>query len=183
MSNVFYLKTLLFIVKVHNIVGTFSLYNLSDVEHSLLHIISAECKWNIGHISNSLLNKWRTFDIDSMQIYNLLTTEISDSFGCIFKFDSYTKTINCYTIDEIGIPTNIVLSQKNILKSWVKDDSTDSIITKIGVKGGDDGNGGNIDIRAVNFGRNYLFNPSYFMNTNWVSQGLVDAWECLYYCF
>jgi len=112
-----------------------------------------------------------------MQIYNLLTTEISDSFSCLFKFDSYTKTINVFTIDEIGIPTNIVLSNKNILKSWVKDDSTDSIITKIIVKGGDDGSGGNVSIRAVNFGRNYLFNPSYFMNTNWVSQGLVTAWQ------
>jgi hypothetical protein len=163
--------------KVHDIVGTFGLYDIADTEHSLLHIISAECGWQIGHISNSLLNKWRTFDIDSMQIYNLLTTEVSDSFGCLFKFDSYTKTINVFTIDEIGIPTNIIISKKNILKEWVRDDSTNAIITKIHVKGGDDGNGGNVDIRAVNFGRNYLFNPSYFMNINWVSQGLVDAWN------
>lgn len=171
------LENVLVYRKIYNISGTFALYDNSDMSHSLLHIICAECGWSIGHVSNSLLGKWRTFSIDSMQIYNLLTTSISESFDCCFTFNSYEKTINAYTINEIGEKTNILISKKNILREWVKDDTDNAIITKIRVKGGDDNLGGNVDIRAINFGRDYLTNLDYFMNTDWVSQDLINAYN------
>lgn len=162
--------------KIYDIVGTFSLYDISDQEHSLLHIIANEVKWGIGHISNSLLGKFRTFDIDSMEIYNLLTTTVSESFGCLITFNSYNKLINAYTIDEIGEDTNIVISRQNILHEWEKNDS-DSIVTKIRVYGGDDGSGGNVSIRSVNFGLDYLVNFDYFMSEDWVSNDLINSFN------
>jgi len=163
--------------KVHDINGVFGLWDISDPSKSLLHIISTECGWSIGHVSNSLLSKYRTFNINSMEIYNLMTTKIQDSFGCIFQFDSYTKSINAYLLSELNDLTDIVISKKNILKEYIKDDSENAIITKMIVKGGDDGNGNQIDIRAVNFGRNYLINLDYYMTSEWVSQSLVDSYN------
>lgn len=163
--------------KVYDINGVFGLYDIYDTSTSLLHIISAECGWTVGHVSNSLLSKFRTFSIDSMEIYNLLTTKIQDAFGCIFQFDSYSKTINAYLLSELNELTDIVISKKNVLKDYIKDDSEDQIITKMRVIGGDDGNGGNVDIRSINFGRNYLINLDYFMTTEWVDQSLVNAYN------
>lgn len=162
--------------KIYDIVGTFALYDVTDQAHSLLHIIANEVKWGIGHVSNSLLGLFRTFDINSMEIYNLLTTKISESFGCLIIFDSYNKLINAYTLDEIGEDTNIIISRNNILREWEKNDS-DSIITKLSVYGGDDGNGGTVDIRAVNFGLNYLVNFDYFLSEEWVSTGLINGYN------
>ncbi len=162
--------------KIYDISGTYGLYDVTDTEHSLLHIISKEVKWDIGHVSNGLLTKYRTFDIDSMEIYNFLTTKVSESFECLITFDSYNKRINAYTLDEIGEDTNIVISRKNILREWEKSDD-DAIITKLRVYGGDDGMGGNIDIRAVNFGLNYLVNFDYFMSEEWVSTGLKNGYN------
>lgn len=158
--------------KVDDIVGVFGLYDVTDTSKSLLHIISAECGWSIGHVSNELLTKYRTFDINSMEIYNLLTTKISDSFGCVFQFDSYTKTINAYLLSELEEMTDIIISKKNILKEYIKDDSDNPIVTKMRVRGADD-----LDIRSVNFGRNYLVNLDYYMTNEWCSQGLVDAYN------
>ncbi len=166
------LENMLIYRKVDDIVGVFGLYDVTDTSKSLLHIISAECGWSIGHVSNELLSKYRTFDINSMEIYNLLTTKISDSFGCVFQFDSYTKTINAYLLSELEEMTDIIISKKNILKEYIKDDSDSPIITKMRVRGADD-----LDIRSVNFGRNYLVNLDYYMTEDWCSQGLVDAYN------
>lgn len=170
------LENVLIYRKIHNITGTFALYDISDREHSLLHIISNEVKWGIGHVSNSLLGLYRTFDIDSMEIYNFLTTKVSESYGCIITFDSYNKLINAYVLDEIGEDTNIVISRKNILREWEKNDD-DFIVTKMAVYGGDDGIGGTVDIRAVNFGLNYLVNFDYFLSDEWMSTGLINAYN------
>ena len=166
------LENMLIYRKVDDIVGVFGLYDITDTSKSLLHIISAECGWSIGHVSNELLTKYRTFDINSMEIYNLLTTKISDSFGCVFQFDSYTKTINAYLLSELEEMTDIIISKKNILKEYIKDDSDNPIVTKMRVRGADD-----LDIRSVNLGRNYLVNLDYYMTEDWCSQGLVDAYN------
>lgn len=158
--------------KVYDINGVFNLYDVTDTSKSLLHIISAECGWGISYVSNDLLTKYRTFDIDSMEIYNLLTTKISDSFGCVFQFNSYDKTISAYLLSELEEMTDIIISKKNLLKEYIKDDSDNPIITKMRVRGADD-----LDIRAVNFGRNYLVNLDYYMTDEWVSSSLVSAYN------
>ena len=162
--------------RIDNIDGVYALYDVSDAEHSLLHIIADQCNWHIGSISNSLLGKYRTFSVDSEKIYNLLTTDIAKSFNCIFKFDTYTKTINAYPLEEIGNLTNITISDKNILQTYVKASDLDKIITKMRVRGGSNADGTPFDIRAVNpTGMDYIINVDYFMTTEWMSQGLINA--------
>lgn len=171
------LENILVYRKIHNINGTFGLYDVADQDHSLLHIISAECGWSIGHVDSELLSLYRTFDIDSTQIYNFLTTDISESFHCVFKFDGYSKSISAYKLENLGTKTNIIVSRKNILKDWIKDDSSNQIVTKLRVIGGDNGVGGNVDIREVNFGSDSLINLDYFLNEEWMSHELIASWN------
>lgn len=163
--------------KVYDITGTFALYDPSNPDKSILHIVCNECNWEIGTVSNALLDRYRTFDIESMPIYNLLVTEVSESFGCVFIFDSFNKTISAKVLDEIGEDTNIIVSKKNILKEWELDDTDAMIITKLRGIGGDDGLGGNVDFRAVNFGMDYVVDLSYFLNTEWMRQSTINAWN------
>ena len=51
--------------QIDNIVGVYAIYDPTDAEHSLLHIIEKYCNWSIGHVSNQIISKWRTFNIDS----------------------------------------------------------------------------------------------------------------------
>lgn len=171
------LENVLVYKKAYNINGTYCLYNYGDLENSLLHIVSEACGWKVAHIDQELAPLYRTFEIDSMQIYNLLTTSVSDSFDCIFKFDGYAKTISAYKLSNIGTKTDIVISKKNLLKEWVKNDGEEAIITRLRARGGDDGVGGNVDIRAVNFGDDSLINLDYFMNEEWLSKGAIDGWN------
>jgi hypothetical protein len=162
--------------KIDNVVGVYSLYDITDTEHSLLHIVEQYSNWSVGHIDANLLNKWRTLNVDSEKIYNLLTTTISTSFNCVFDFDTFNKTINAYELENFGDVTNITISDKNILQSYVQESDLDKISTKIRVVGGQNSDGTQFDIRAVNpTGMDYITDFSYYMTTEWMSQSLIDS--------
>ncbi|MDR2277388.1 MAG: hypothetical protein LBE23_05975, partial [Vagococcus sp.] len=160
--------------RVDDINGTFALYDVIEPEYSLLHIISAASGWNIGHVDNDLIGKWRTFSLDTDKVYNILTTEISKSFECVFQFDTYTRTINAYKLENIGKLTDIFISKRNLLKEYILE-SNSEIVTKLKVLGGD-----GFDIRYVNpTGTNYLINVDYYKvpisEGGWMTSGLINA--------
>ena len=169
--------------QIDNIIGVYALYDVTDIEYSLLHIVERYCNWSIGHVSNELKSKWRTFNIDSEKIYNLLTGKVAESFGCVFQFDTYTKTINVYTLEELGEVTDITISNRNILQSYERTADKDNIITKMRVRGGTNSDGTVFDIRTVNpDGTTELINIDYYKvpfdpvtKQGWMTQGLVDA--------
>lgn len=151
--------------------GVYSLYDVTDTEHSLLHIITKLTNWKIGHIDNSLIAKKRTFNIDTNKIYNFLNTEVSKSFECKFVFDTYTKTINAYTLENYGELTDIIIHGRNILKGYERVCKGEEIVTKIKVLGG---NG--LDIRDVNpTATNYLINIDYFLD--WLTVETRNAYN------
>jgi hypothetical protein len=169
---------------IYNINGTFGLYDITDTEHSLLHIIALNCGWNIGHVDSDLLNKWRVFDLDADQIYNFLTGKVSETFECIFVFDTFTKEINAYEIENFGRLTNITISNKNILQQFQKTSDADNIVTKFRVLGGTNTYGTQFDIRAVTIdGSDSIINVDYYMDAfdpvnnrnGWMSQGLANG--------
>jgi hypothetical protein len=150
--------------RVDNISGVFALYDITDIEHSLLHIVANSCSWTIGHVDADLLTLWRTFDIDSEKIYNLLTGQIATSFSCVFQFDTYNREISCYKLSNLGENTNIIISDKNILKEYVKEEDLDKIVTKMHVKGSTNTDGTTFDIRSVNpTGMDFIINVDYYM--------------------
>jgi len=162
---------------IDDINGVFALYDMSDTDNSLLHIISKLTNWKIGHLDNNLLGKKRTFAIDNAQIYNFLTTDVSKSFECIFIFNTYDKTINAYTLSNYGNLTDIVIHGRNILKGYETVSKGEDIVTKIKVVGGD-----GLDIRDVNpTATNYLINLNYFLvpisEGGWMTDGTVNAYK------
>lgn len=156
--------------------GVYSLYDTSNQEYSILHIVAKNCSWTIGNVSASLLLKYRTFSVDSAKIYNFLTSECSESFGCIFQFDTWNKVINVITLEELGELTDIIISDKNILKEYVIKSNLDKIITSMRVRGGTNSDGTIFDLRSVNpDGSSTLINVNYYKTTEWMSQSLIDA--------
>lgn len=160
---------------LYDIDGVYSLYDISDKENSLLHLIVANTSWKIGHVSNRLLSKYRTFSRDIVQKYNFLTTDVSKSFDCVFIFDTFSKTINAYKLDEIGELTDIVIHANNILKNYEQSES--SVVTKLRVMGAD-----GFDIREVNpTATNELINVDYFLvpisEGGWMTDGLVNGFK------
>jgi hypothetical protein len=160
---------------IYDINGVYSLYDIATPETSLLHIISQQTGWRIGHVDNALTSKWRTFSIDSEKAYNILMTDISKSFECVFQFNTYDKTINAYTLENLGELTDIFITHKNLLKEYILEGNADKIVTKLKVTGSE-----GVDIRRVNpTGTNYIINIDYYKvpisEGGWMTDELVNA--------
>ena len=159
---------------VYDINGVLSLYDNSTPDKSIMHIVQNACNWNTGTVDSDLLLKYRTFSIDSEKIYNLLTSNVSKSFDCLFDFNTYTKQINARKLSNVGKLTNIVISDKNVLKQYAKESDSDKIVTKMRIRGATNSDGSIFDCRAViPSGLDYIINVSYYMD--WMSQSLIDA--------
>ena len=157
--------------RIYDINGVYALYDITNKDNSLLHIITKSCGWSIGHIDNDLIGKWRTFSVDSEQIYNLLTTTVSKSFDCVFQFNTFDKTINAYKESNFGNLTDILITYKNLLLNHVIECDFDNVVTKLRVSGAD-----GVDIREVNpTSTDYIINVDYYKK--WMSAGLKSAYE------
>lgn len=149
-----------------------SFYNLSDPEKSLLHLILEKCPdWSIGHVDNALYTMERCFEIDRTDIYSFLMDDVSTAFECIFEFDTINHLINVYEESTIGDDTNIYVSYNNLVMNTNISSSTDDIKTCLTVTGADD-----LGLREVNMGYDRIYNLEYFHTTEYMSQGLYDAY-------
>jgi hypothetical protein len=132
--------------------------------------------WTLGEIDASLMPIVRYFEVTDKTLYDFLTNEISQTFQCVFVFDSINKTISAYTITNATTPTDIFISFDNLMKSFTLDTVNEELVTALNVIGGE-----NLDISLVNpIGSNTIYNFDYFKNTDWMSQDLIDAidaWE------
>ena len=157
--------------KVTDLNGTYALFDSVNPDKSILHKVASATGWTISHVDNELLGKYRTFSTNSEKIYGFLMSTVASSFQCIFQFNTYDKSISCYKIENLGSVTDIVLSRNNILQDFSKESSADKIITKLRVLGSD-----GVSIEDVNLaGTDYIINLDYYKNTNWMSEGLVQA--------
>lgn len=66
---------------------------------SMLHrLLEKAPNYTIGHIDDSLKNIQRQLTVDGSSIYDTLTQTVAETFGCVFIFDSWTRTINAYDL-------------------------------------------------------------------------------------
>ena len=78
------------------------LYNPTDVEHSLLHLILKKAYgWTIGHVDAELASQGRSFEVDRESIYDFIMNEMCDTFKCYVEFDTINNIINVYSENEI----------------------------------------------------------------------------------
>ena len=130
--------------------------------------------WSIDYLDPDLVDLYRTFDVGTNTVYNLLTSDVAKAFGCIFRFDSLRKTISAYLIGNLEDNVGVYISQDNIADSITVTQYSDEIATALHCYGGT-----NLDIRRVNpLGGNIIYNFDYFINdtsNQWMSDNLKFA--------
>lgn len=154
--------------------STYSLWNPLSPDDTILGMIMAELpSWNVGVVDDDLINKYRTLSSDNTNVYNFIKSTLQQLYGCIFDFDTYTRTINVRSTANEAVSKPIYLSMDNLVKEIQIDEDTESIVTALDVCGGED-----VDIRSVNpMGTNMIYNLDYFMNTTQFDQSLIDKWN------
>ena len=71
--------------------------NDSDHDHSLLHLALRKAYgWSVGHVDAVLKDKFASFEIDKISVYDFFINELSEKFNCIFIFDTVNNTVNAY---------------------------------------------------------------------------------------
>ena len=171
-----------------------------DIEgcFSLDELLYDATGWHIGYVSPKVLyksnetilnnitketeatltteEKLRYQESVSTNWYDYINNDISEQFECFPVFNSYDKTIDLYSDEELGNDPNLILSYDNYLKSIECVSDTEDIITKLTLSGNDD-----LTISEVNpSGDTYVENFSYFIESKEMSDSLITALE-LYY--
>lgn len=150
---------------------------------SLLHLaLEVVPDWKIGHVDATLWHKERTFSQDRISVYDFLMNDVAETFGCIFEWNTITKTLNVYEEAEDGIEednaiqtrwaTDVFISKDNLASEVQVKYSADNIKTKLTVTGGED-----LNIREVNLDRNEIMNLSFYHTLDWMEQDLFDAYN------
>lgn len=158
-------------------------YNPNKTGLSLLHLIlEVVPDWKIGHVDASLWHKERTFSQDRISVYDFLMNDVAETFGCVFEWDTLTRTLNVYEEVEDGIEedntiqtrwaTDCFISKDNLASEVSVKYSADNIKTKLTVTGGED-----LNIREVNLDRNEIMNLSFYHNLDWMEQDLFEAYD------
>jgi len=157
--------------------GMFKFYDPISSSGTLMYEIVSMLKgWTLGSIDSSLWDKFRTFQVSDQNLFNFLMSDVEQSYECFFTFDTFNKKINAYSISNYVNNTSIYLSFDNLLKQTEVTEISSEIITCLSVYGGNE-----LDIHSVNsLGDNKIYNFSFYKNTNWMEQSLIDAittWE------
>ena len=172
----------------------------ADIEgcFSLDELLYDATGWHIGYVSPKVLyksnetilnnitketeatltteEKLRYQESVSTNWYDYINNDISEQFECFPVFNSYDKTIDLYSDEELGNDPNLILSYDNYLKNIECVSDTEDIVTKLTLSGNDD-----LTIGEVNpSGDTYVENFSYFIESKEMSDSLITALE-LYY--
>ena len=172
----------------------------TDIEgcFSLDELLYDATGWHIGYVSPKVLyrsnetilnnitketeatltteEKLRYQESVSTNWYDYINNDISEKFECFPIFNSYDKTIDLYSDEELGNDPNLILSYDNYLKNIECVSDTEDIVTKLTLSGNDD-----LTIGEVNpSGDTYVENFSYFIENKEMSDSLITALE-LYY--
>ena len=157
--------------------GTYKFFDLITPAPTLLgKILSYLPGWTVGEVDTELLSIYRTFSVTDQTIYNFLSTDAENAFGVIFVYDTLHRTISAHTIKGATSQTDIFISFSNIIKSTKLTEVTDGLVTCLDVTGA-----GDLSVNQINpLGNNKIFNLSYYEQTSWMPQTLIDAlhaWE------
>lgn len=153
------------------------LYTTADVSKSLIHLVLDKTNgaWTPGHVDINLQNRQRSFEINHETIYDFLLNDVSDTFKCVFEFDTRDNTVNIYDEETYGQSSGVYINKDNLSQSVEVNYNGDEIKTCLYVYGDSD-----LDIRAVNLGLPYIMNLDYYFSKEWMGEDLYNAYEA--YC-
>lgn len=153
--------------------GTYKLWDELDSSGTLLGMICQKMtSWTVASVDPLLLTRYRTMEASNTRIYDFIKNTIQESFGCIFDFDTYNRTIRVVSVDTPVDTQPIYLSTDNLLREIEIAENDDDIVTCLTVSGAE-----GVDIRSVNpMGTGSLYNLDYYMTTEHFDQSVIDKW-------
>ena len=166
-DSVAYTKTESMIDKEgNNLVGD-AIVGDAIVGDSLADETRAEKTYN----NNIYIPKLRWQESVSDSWLNFIKTEIAEQFECLPVFHPENRTIDLYDINTLGEEVKICLTKDNYIKSKTKTRNSEELITLLKLKGADELN---IEYHVLG-GYNFITNFSYFIETNEMSDELINA--------
>ncbi len=138
-----------------------SLVNYRDPQLSLMHLALQNTGWTVKtNIDPEICQIKKSFDISSSNIYAFLMETVSPTASVLFEFDRKHKQIGMVKLENSGEDTGIFVTMRNLMNHFEVSGTEDNIITKLTPNGAD-----NLGIEYVNFGKDYIINLDYFMDT------------------
>lgn len=139
-----------------------SLVNYNNPQLSSLHLALQNTGWTVAdNIDNEICEIKKNYDISSTSVYSFFMGVVSSSAFVTFQFDRKYKKVGLVKSENLGEDTNIFVSMRTLMKSFeICASSNDELTTRLYPTGAN-----NLGIEQVNFGKNYITNLDYFMNT------------------
>ena len=154
--------------------STYNFWNPTQPQNTIMGIILEKMpSWGIGRIDETLVGKYRTFEVSSQNLYDFVKGTLQESYGCVFDFDTINRLINVRDVSSTSQTQPVYISLNNLAKEISIEEQTENIFTCLDVNGAE-----GVNIRSVNpTGKNTLYNLDYFMTTDNFSQELIDKWN------
>lgn len=132
------------------------LYNPDNTEGSLLHrVFQSMPHYKIGHVDESIAGMQRTFSCDDQSVYDFLQT-VAEELECIFIFDNFSRTVNCYQLEDFGVDSGVFVDgTENLAENITVTGDKDSVKNCFKIEGGDDVITDRIGNRLI--GGNYIW--------------------------
>ena len=155
-------------------------------ELSLLDLVISDVPgWEIGEVDRNLYdehaddngnpillqNEVGCFEVDSQDVYSFLVNELAGFFECIFQFDTVNNRINAYRIETLGDDTQIFIGFRNVQNNVTITPAQD-LYTQFTVE-----NSEGLSLTYANFGQREIEDISYFLNTKYLPQELIDKYN------
>ena len=154
--------------------STYNFWNPAQPDNTILGIILEKMpSWGVGTVDETLIGKYRTYEVTNQNLYDFMKGTLQESYGCVFEFDTIHRLINVRDVSSQASVQPVYVSLKNLAKEISITEETENIFTCLDVNGAE-----GIDIRSVNpTGTNTIYDLGYFMTTDNFSQEMIDKWN------
>lgn len=163
---------------------------LSDISLSLLDVdeeneiysfndeLYKTTGWSLGYVDDTVRcdetgrPRVRVQENTDTSFYQFIKETIQEQFCCIADFDIKNKKVNLYDEDSFGDEIKIILNKDNYLKNLENTSNTTSLVTQLTLQGNED----KCIVEDANpNGTNYIEDYSYFVETEEMSEELINA--------
>ena len=151
--------------------GGYKLVDNINPDRGILNLVTLKSpSWSIGTVDAELLSKVRIFDEADTNVYEFLMSTVQETYECIFEFDTFQRKIHAHYLPNYGRTSPIIVSMSNLANTAAVVESAENIITRLHLYGQND-----LTVRDVNLGQDFIDNFSYYKNTRFMSQSLINA--------
>ncbi len=144
----------------------------SNTPTQIITTLLSDTIWTIGTISDSLDEKYRTYEFNSTNVYDSIL-QVAEKVNGILQWDTENRTISLYEEDDLGVNRGLRLKYSKYLKAMNRNYSTQEMVTRLKPHGKD-----NLTISEVTpHAQNWVQDFSNFATSTYMSSGLITSIE------